>query len=218
MLTAVLLDLDGTLLDTLDDFVYVINILRENEGMDKVSRAQLTPYISSGMRSMILATFDTTEESPKYKDYFQTALELYQENLGENARIYPGLEDCIKDLQNNTLKWGIVTNKYARFAMPLLSKMNLQPDVLVCPDHVKRSKPAPDPLLHACALLNCSAENALYVGDHERDIECGKSAGSTTAVANWGYLDTVKSASWGADYVLERPTELHKLIHQLSAH
>lgn len=216
MLMAVLMDLDGTLLDTADDFVHVLNKLCLRDGLKEVSRSKLLPHISHGARGMVCATFGITQESAKYQEYFDTTLNLYQQHLGEHAYVYPGLMNTLTDIQQRGLKWGIVTNKYARFSVPLLKKMNLQPNVLVCPDHVSRSKPAPDPLLYACTQLGCSANATLYVGDHQRDIECGKSAGAITAVANWGYLDRGKSADWGADYVLERTTDLNPLIERLS--
>jgi phosphoglycolate phosphatase len=217
MLKALLLDLDGTLLDTVDDFVYSINALRAREGISGlVSRASLVPHISLGTRGMVCATFGITEDAPQYENYFKLTLELYQKNLGERARLYSGMQECITQAQKYCLKWGIVTNKYARFSEPLLKKMGIRPDVLVCPDHVKRAKPAPDPLQHACALLGCATKDALYVGDHQRDIECGRVAGSLTAVANWGYLNTQESAHWGADYVLGSPAELNKLVSQIS--
>lgn len=216
MLAAVLLDLDGTLLDTADDFVHAFNIFLSQEGATPVSRAVLVPHISTGLRGMVCAVWSITPNAPEYPNLFESVRALYQEQSGKNARLFPGLAETLRLIRAHKLKWGIVTNKYTRYSEPLIRKMNLQPDVLVCPEDVEHSKPAPDALLHACAKLGCTPDETLYVGDHQRDIECGKSAGSLTAVANWGYVDPADSIKWGADYILEHSAHLDALITQLS--
>lgn len=211
------MDLDGTLLDTADDFVWAMNQLLEQEGRPPISRQVLVPHISTGARGMVCATLGITPQSPRYQKYFESMLKLYRQTLGARSRLFPGVRAVIKRVKNMDLKWGIVTNKYARFSEPLLRQLKLDPDVLVCPDHVDNAKPAPDAVLHACAQLGCEAHRALFVGDHERDILSGKRAGSVTAVASWGYADNEQASSWEADYVLEDTRDLDALVAKLGA-
>ena len=86
---------------------------------------------------------------------------------------------------------------------PLLARARLEPpaDVLVCPDHVSRTKPDPEPLLLACARLGCTVTEAVYVGDHARDIQAGRNAGMRTIAATYGYLEPDEAVTqWQADY------------------
>ena len=84
---------------------------------------------------------------------------------------------------------------------------------MVCPDHVSQPKPNPEPLLLNCRQLGCAVDQAIYVGDHRRDIEAGRAAGIYTIAAGYGYVHHEEDPSdWGADSLAERSEELTALI------
>jgi N-acetyl-D-muramate 6-phosphate phosphatase len=98
-----------------------------------------------------------------------------------------------------------------------MAALDLQPAPLsiICPDHVSRSKPDPESLLLASKQLACSAEEIIYIGDHKRDIDCGKGAGSITIAAAYGYIDEGDdAASWNADYCVNHANELWPIIEK----
>ena len=85
--------------------------------------------------------------------------------------------------------------------------------MLVCPDHVEHSKPAPDMLLLACEKIGVQPQEALFIGDDERDIEAGRAAGCRTAAVTYGYIHPEDNPrNWGADVVVDHPLELRAVL------
>lgn len=88
-----------------------------------------------------------------------------------------------------------------------------EPACLLCPEHVCHRKPHPEALHLACKTVGCLPSEAIYVGDHLRDIQCGKNAGMRTIAVNYGYVNVGDSAhNWGADHVVESGHELWPLL------
>lgn len=214
MIKAVLFDLDGTLLDTIDDFVLVINKALGAEDKVLINRQSIMPYISNGARTMVKFAFNIDEHSEVYEKHFNNVLSLYAKHLGECAQLFSGMAEILQYIDDQHIKWGIVTNKHRRFSEPLLAIMKLKPHTLVCADDVTNPKPAPEPVQLACKQLNCNPDHTIMIGDHERDIRSGNDAGSITVAANWGYVRDQESINWGADYILENPLELKTLIQK----
>ena len=109
----------------------------------------------------------------------------------------------------------MVTNKLARFAVPLMDKMGFLPiaGTIVTPDHVMHAKPHPEAVILACRQVSSDPCEALFIGDHLRDIEAGKAAGCHTIAAAYGYLAKGESAhAWQADAVVNSSEELAELI------
>jgi phosphoglycolate phosphatase len=111
--------------------------------------------------------------------------------------------------------WGIVTNKATRFSDPLVRALGLLPRAatLVCGDTTPHAKPHPEPLLEAARRLGVDAVHCVYVGDDLRDVQAGRAAGMTTVAVHWGYLGEGEAIeSWGADHLVQTPSELLKLL------
>ena len=134
-----------------------------------------------------------------------------------NLRLFPGMDDTLQQLEQRGIKWGIVTNKFARFTLPLVEALNLsgRAACVVSGDTTKFSKPHPAPLLHALATAAVDASAAIYVGDDQRDIDAGHAAGMRTVVASYGYFgNAVPYQQWGADAVIDSPSEILRLLNR----
>ena len=145
-------------------------------------------------------------------------LDDYLQNLSQHSHLYPGMEAVLNWAETRQIPWGIVTNKPSLYAEPLLRDLNLAERCasLVCPDHVKQRKPHAEPILLACAHMDADAARAVYVGDHRRDIEAGKNAGCTTVACTYGYIHASDPAqSWGADYTIDKASELTQILETL---
>ena len=128
---------------------------------------------------------------------------------------FPGFDRVISELKKQGICWGIVTNKPRLYTEALLNKLNIHCDVVVCPDDVSKSKPDPEPLLKAAAILGLNAEQCWYVGDHIRDIQAGKAADMFTLAASFGYIEADDRAeNWQADAIIDSP---EALLEQLTA-
>ena len=202
-LRAVLFDLDGTLLDTAPDFVTAVNLLRAEHGREPLPGEPIRRTVSHGARALVRLAFGIGEEDPAFEPLRQRLLALYEAHLLVDTVPFPGIAELLQALAERGIRWGVVTNKPNYLAEPLLARAHLEPpaDVLVCPDHVSRTKPDPEPLLLACARLGCTVREAVYVGDHARDIQAGRNAGMRTIAATYGYLEPDEAVTqWQADY------------------
>jgi 2-phosphoglycolate phosphatase len=217
---AVLFDLDGTLIDTAPEFIEISMRLREEAGLQPIDETLIWHSVSNGAVGMVQVAMGLQIDSPEIEHWRNRFLTHYEAGLGNLSQPYPGLVDLIAEFQRHNLQWGVVTNKLARFARPLMARMSFQPQasVIVTPDDVDQPKPHPEAILLACERLQCHPARTIYVGDHSRDIEAGRAAGCTTVAAAYGYLAIGESASeWGADHVVNSSIELVHYIEELLA-
>lgn len=216
-LRAVLFDMDGTLLDTAPDFIAVAQAMRQARGLSRIPEQRVRDVVSGGARAMVLSAFDVDPLSEEFENLRLEFLERYQEHCAIESRLYDGMEQLLKEIEQADLIWGVVTNKPLRFAEPIMQQLGLstRSAVLVCPDHVSKSKPDPEPMLLACSQLGLEPSTTLFVGDDLRDIESGRAAGSRTAAVRYGYIHPHDDPDqWGADLVIDHPLELRALLNR----
>jgi phosphoglycolate phosphatase len=210
----VLFDLDGTLVDTAPDLAAAVNRLRRERGLDELPLDALRPFASHGARGMIGRAFGLAPGEPEYEPLRERFLRYYGEALCVRSRLFPGMDETLDALERRGCRWGIVTNKIARFTDPLVAALGLagRAACVVSGDTTGYAKPHPAPLLHALDVCDAQAVRAVYVGDDLRDVQAGRAAGLVTVVAGYGYLaDGSDGSSWGGDYVIEQPRGLLEL-------
>ena len=162
-----------------------------------------------------MLALDLTEDHPDFEPNRLRLLDIYSEELGKVAAPYPGIPELLETFESKGIGWGIATNKPWAYAEPLLDRIGLlkRAGSVVCPDHVAQRKPDPECLHLNCRELGCEISQAIYVGDHVRDIEAGREAGMYTIAAAYGYIvDGDDPAAWGADALAHRSEDLHDLI------
>jgi len=220
-LKTVLFDLDGTLLDTAPDFIICVNRLRQNQGQPPLADNVIRAQVSNGARTMTRLASGLADGDPALEALNCELLAIYREILGQHSVLFPGMADSLRWIEAQGLRWGIVTNKPSAFTTPLLARLletgvlPFTPSTVVCPDHVSRSKPDPEPMLLACAQSGCQPEEAIYLGDHVRDIEAGRAANMPTVACEWGYISSEEDiARWRADYRLATPDNIPALIRK----
>jgi 2-phosphoglycolate phosphatase len=214
-LRAVIFDLDGTLVDTADEFVIVVQALRAEHGRVPMDEDLIRSTVSRGARALVNVGLDLEETHPEFEGQRLRLLDLYSEVLGSSARPYPGIQGLLEKLTSLGIRWGISTNKPRAYTAPLLEKLAIDPapGSVVCPDDVTERKPHPEPLYLNCRQLDCSPFEAIYIGDHLRDIEAGRRAGMYTIAAAYGYIEAHDDpASWNADATANHSEELLQLI------
>ena len=213
-LACVLFDLDGTLVDTAPDLVACLNRAIGKHGYPEFSVEQIRPYISYGAAAMVDKAAGNAGEELK-QQMLADMLNDYQHNLAKHSRFFSGIPDTLNFIEHLGLKWGVVTNKRERFTLPLMAALNLteRAACIVSGDTTSKSKPDPEPMLHACKLTHADPQRCLYVGDARRDIEAGKNANMHTIVAAYGYLaEHDVPESWLADAIIHHPSELTKWL------
>ena len=206
-----LLDLDGTLADTAPDLAWALNKVLQEEGHSPLALEKIRPTVSLGAVAMIRGAFGIDEDDEKFADLKYRFLQAYSEDIGQHTVLFDGMEQLLATLDEKGAPWGIVTNKVSWLTDPLMHELGLDTRTacIVSGDTAAHPRPHPAPLLHACELLQCRPEEALYVGDARRDIEAGQRAGMATLVAAYGYLDDADDpASWKADGSVETPMQI----------
>jgi phosphoglycolate phosphatase len=127
------------------------------------------------------------------------------------------MADLLDWLEAEGMRWGVVTNKFERFANPIMESFGLagRAGIVVGGDTCARAKPFPDPLLHAIEKLGVPAARTLYVGDDERDVQAARAAQMPVIVAGYGYLgDGPAPSEWGADGIVSAPEGVKAWIRQ----
>lgn len=214
---AVMFDLDGTLLDTAPDFIVVVNQLLAEEGRDVLAAETIRAGVSNGSKALIKLAFGIDDQDPQFEHLRQRLLQLYLDHIAVYTKPFPGISSLLDKLADKHIAWGIATNKPAAYTLPLMSALDIQPAPVsvICPDHVAHSKPDPESLFLASKQLGCTPQEIIYIGDHKRDIDCGKGAGSITIAAAYGYLDEGDSAAdWHADYCVNHADEIWPIIEK----
>ncbi len=210
-LKAVIFDLDGTLVDTAEEFIIVVQALRTEHRLPAMDENLIRSTVSSGARALVSLSLGLKEGDPEFEKKRLRLLELYSEVLGSAAKPYPGIETLICQLEERGIAWGIATNKPRAYTTPLMEKLNMQPvpACVICPDDVSETKPHPQALLLGCEQIGCKPQQAIYVGDHRRDIEAGQRAGMYTLAATYGYIEEDDDPDlWGANKQVAHSTDL----------
>lgn len=212
---AVFFDLDGTLADTAPDLAAAANRLVVEHGYPPVPYETLRPVASHGARGLIGAAFGKRPEDPEFPALRDTFLNYYEADIAVHTRLFDGMGDVLARLEAADIRWGIVTNKIARFTVPLVAKIGLTPraSAIVSGDTTPHAKPHPAPLLHAAEVSGVTPQRCVYVGDDLRDIQAGKAAGMITVTAAYGYCgEGAPPETWGADHLIHHPSELISVL------
>jgi N-acetyl-D-muramate 6-phosphate phosphatase len=215
MIEAVFFDLDGTLADTAPDLGGALNRLLAEQGRMPLTMATLRPHVSAGTRGMLGIGFGLAPHDEAYAGLAQRFLELYAANLCDGTTLFDGMATLLDHLDDRCIPWGIVTNKPARFTVPLAECLGLseRAAAIVSGDSAAKPKPAPDALLLACNTADVAPERTLYIGDDLRDIQAAHAAGMRAVAAAWGYLGNGPTISeWGADATIGAPMDLLNLL------
>ena len=208
---AVLFDLDGTLADTAPDLAHALNRTLEHYGQPALPFEAIRPVVSHGGIALIRRGFGMEPEDEGFEERRQHLLEVYLNNICTHTRLFPGMDTVLARLCARNMPWGVVTNKPSWLTDPLMAALPMpcSTEVIVSGDTLPQRKPHPAPLLHAAETLGTAPAHCLYVGDAERDIEAGRTAGMMTACALFGYLGkTDRPEDWGADLWLRQPGDL----------
>lgn len=211
----VLFDFDGTLADTAPDLAAAANLQRTARGLEPLPYEALRPVASQGARGLLrvaLGLMPEDEEFPAARDQF---LKDYAIAMYEQSRLFDGIPELLSEIEAAGLSWGIVTNKIARLAEPLIASLPMNPAVVVSGDTTPHAKPHPEPLLHAARQAGFAPEDCIYIGDDLRDIQAGHAAGMPTIAAGWGYCGDTPPVTWQADLVCERPQDTWNAIVSL---
>ncbi len=185
----ILFDLDGTLIDTAPDFVTTLNQMLVRDGKKKLDLSSIRPFVSDGSSKMIKLGYGINQNDRNFENLQKDFLELYKENFLNKCNLFEGVNNILNFLNKNNIKFGIVTNKPKRFAIPVIKKFKILngAKVIICPEDIRNTKPSPEGILLGCEKLNIQNDRVIYVGDHKKDLEAADSANVRSVGCLYGY-------------------------------
>lgn len=213
--SALLFDLDGTLMDTAADFYPTVNALRAEHRLAPLENDIIREQVSNGGRALTRLALDMPFDDPEFETQRDRFLALYTEHLGDSSDLFDGMDALLAICAEKGIAWGVVTNKPRLYTELLFERLQSklpildQCQTLICPDDVKHSKPDPEPLLLAASQLGLNADRCWYAGDHIRDIQAGAAANMPTIATAWGYIEQDDDIEqWQADWIIKQPLDI----------
>lgn len=207
----VLFDLDGTLVDSAPDLCASLNRIRRSENLAPLPYNVLREYAGSGARGLLKIGFDITDQDPRFPELKERFLSDYQNHCAEKVCCFDGIEQTLEEIEQAGWQWGVVTNKFSNFTIPIMKKLGLydRACVIISGDETGKLKPHPDNMLVALNKMRALPQETPYVGDDIRDSEVAQTLGMPFAAATWGYLrQDFPIDEWHTHLVAHHPQEL----------
>lgn len=209
----VIFDLDGTLLDTLEDLADSINFALALYGFPCREIEEVRSFIGNGAARLMELSIPDGINNPQYEKCLADFRHHYSGNMQNKTAAYKGIMELLEQLSKENYKIAIVSNKFDK-AVKELNQVHFREYIKVAigeSENVSK-KPAPDTVFKALEELGSTPNNAVYVGDSEVDVKTAKNSGTICIGVTWGFRDREVLEQKGADYVIDKPQELLKII------
>ena len=212
---AVLWDLDGTLLDTLDDLTASVNAALATCGMPARTREEVRAFVGNGIRRLMERAVPDGAQNPAFQAAYDAFVAHYAAHSQDHTRPYEGILEVMDALSAQGVRHAIVSNKID-FAVKSLSRAYFGDRVAVAvgDDPARRRKPAPDGVLEALRQLGVDAGEAVYVGDSDVDVATARNAGLPCVAVSWGFRPEACLREAGAQHIAATP---EALLEELAA-
>jgi phosphoglycolate phosphatase len=218
----VLIDLDGTLLDTVPDLAAAVNAMLADFGRPPLPTEQVAAYVGKGadvlVHRSLTGALDGRADEAEFRRGKESFYGHYRRENGRQAVVFPGVRDAIAFMRQRGLALACVTNKPREFTHELLQRVGLDDfDAIVSGDDTVEKKPHPAPMLHACRLLKIAPQDAAMVGDSENDVLSARAAGCRVIVVETGYNEGRPVSELEADAIVPGLLDAARLIEPLHA-
>lgn len=213
---AVIWDLDGTLLNTLDDLAASTNAALAQNGMPPRSTQEVRAFVGNGIRNLMIRAVPDGEANPAFEKALEDFTRHYGAHSRDRTRPYDGILETLDALSGAGVKHAIVSNKID-FAVKQLSRAYFGERMCaaVGDDPSRARKPAPDSVLAAMREMGVTARETVYVGDSDVDVLTARNAGVPCVAVLWGFRDERCLKAAGAQRLAHTPQELLEIIKQL---
>ncbi len=214
----VLIDVDGTLVDSVPDLAFCVDEMMKQLGRPVQGEDKVREWVGNGVerlvRRALIGQLDGEPDETDFEKAYPIFMDLYAENTSKRSVLYPGVEEGIKYLKAAGYRLGCVTNKAAQFTIPLLKDLGIHDHfkIVVSGDTLPKKKPDPMPLLHVAEHLRVSPENAMMLGDSVSDVKAARAAGFQIVCMSYGYNHGVDIRDANPDAVIDSMTELEGLL------
>ena len=222
LIKAVMIDLDGTLLDTASDLAAAANMMLRELGRAELPLETIQSYIGKGIQKLVKRSLTGSLDDEPDAELFDKAMPIYERDYAKtlcvNTRPYPGVIEGLNALREAGFRLACVTNKAEAFTLPLLRATGLFDyfDIVLSGDSLPKKKPDPMPLLHACTHFNILPHEMLLIGDSLNDAEAARAAGCHVFCVPYGYNEGRDVRELDCDAIVTSVYDATKLIQKLS--
>jgi phosphoglycolate phosphatase len=212
-IAAVMIDLDGTLLDTVPDLAAAAERMLAALGLPARTQDEIRSYIGKGIPHLVQRCLEASPGSAQ-AEALALYYEFYAEESGRRTAIYPGVLEGLTQLRALRLRLACVTNKAARFTVPLLGHMGLAPyfELVVSGDTLARKKPDPMQLTHICGQFALAPAEVLLIGDSINDALAARAAGCPVLCVSYGYNEGGDVHDLDCDAIVGSLTEAANIL------
>ena len=209
----VIFDLDGTLLNTIEDLTDSVNFALGLYGFPHKSLEKIRSFVGNGAARLIELSIPDGASNPMYEKCFVDFRNHYSMNMRNKTDAYEGIMELLRQLLEKKYKIAIVSNKFDT-AVKELNKIYFEKYIKVAIGESEKvsKKPAPDTVFKALEELGSVTDKSVYVGDSEVDVKTAKNAGVICVGVTWGFRNRKVLEQNGADYIIDTPQELLKII------
>jgi len=194
----VLLDLDGTLVDTVPDLAYCLDNMLRELSLPEAGETKVRKWVGNGIEQLVkrglsnnfmTSDFNEEPEASLFEKALPMFIDCYKENACKHSRLYAGVREGLEYLTSNNFKLGCVTNKLSQFTDTILETLEIQKafGIVISGDTLTKKKPDPMPLLHAAEYFGISPNRSLMVGDSVNDVSAARAAGFQVLCVSYGY-------------------------------
>lgn len=214
----ILIDVDGTLVDSVPDLAYCVDEMMQQLGMPVHGEAKVRNWVGNGVerlvRRALIGQLDGEPDEALFERAYPIFLALYAENTSKRSRLYPGVQAGLDFLKAAGYPLGCVTNKAAQFTEPLLRDLGVADyfAIIISGDTLEKKKPDPLPLLHAARHFGVAPEAALMIGDSVSDVKAARAAGFQIVCMSYGYNHGADIRDSHPDAVLDSLDQIQTLL------
>ncbi|MFV2061465.1 MAG: phosphoglycolate phosphatase [Gammaproteobacteria bacterium] len=214
----VLIDVDGTLVDSVPDLAYCIDEMMIAIGQPAYGEGKVREWVGNGVerlvRRALIGQLDGEPDEALFQKAYPLFMDLYSENTCKRSCLYPGVKEALDYLVASNVKLGCVTNKAAQFTIPLLKTLGIHDlfSIVISGDTLAKKKPDPLPLLHGAEFFSVKPENALMLGDSVSDVKAARAAGFQIICMSYGYNHGVDIRESNPDAVVDSMIEIKDIL------
>ena len=214
----ILIDVDGTLVDSVPDIAYCADEMMKQLGLPVCGETRVRDWVGNGVERLVkralLGQLDGEPDEALYQKAYPIFIALYADNTSRRSLLYPGIREGLDYLKAAGYPLGCVTNKAAQFTLPLLRDLGVYDyfKIVISGDTLPQKKPDPAPLLHAAQYFGVAPADALMIGDSVSDVKAARAAGFNIVCMSYGYNHGIDIRTAKPDAVIDSLVQIKGLL------
>ncbi len=214
----VLIDVDGTLVDSVPDLAWCVDAMMRELGLPERGEDRVRHWVGNGVDRLVqralMNQLDGEYDSELYDRALPVFRALYAENTSKRSVLYDGVMEALDFLKTTGVKIGCVTNKASEFTLPILRDLGISEyfETVLCGDMVERKKPDPQPLLQSAETLGVAPAESMMLGDSMSDVKAARAAGFSIICMSYGYNHGEDIRDYNPDAVVDSMADIRDIV------